>query len=47
MSRQIAHLPSLIPFGFILADNRYIYREVFMEGQFEAVVEVDEAGQLS
>lgn len=47
MSRQIAHLPSLIPFGFILSDNRYIYREVFMEGQFEAVVEVDEAGQLS
>lgn len=47
MSRQIAHLPSLIPFGFILADNRYTYREVFMEGQFEAVVEVDEAGQLS
>ncbi|HFI0304642.1 TPA: MmcQ/YjbR family DNA-binding protein [Streptococcus suis] len=47
MSRQIAHLPSLIPFGFILSDNRYTYREVFMEGQFEAVVEVDEAGQLS
>ncbi|MCI5870437.1 MmcQ/YjbR family DNA-binding protein [Streptococcus sp. 11273D007BW] len=47
MSRQIAHLPSLIPFGFIFADNRYTYREVFMEGQFEAVVEVDEAGQLS
>lgn len=41
------HLPSLIPFGFILSDNRYTYREVFMEGQFEAVVEVDEAGQLS
>ncbi|HEL1550844.1 TPA: MmcQ/YjbR family DNA-binding protein [Streptococcus suis] len=41
------HLPSLIPFGFIFADNRYTYREVFMEGQFEAVVEVDEAGQLS
>lgn len=47
MSRQSAHLPSLIPFGFIFADNRYTYREVFMEGQFEAVVEVDEAGQLS
>ncbi|HFU4501463.1 TPA: MmcQ/YjbR family DNA-binding protein [Streptococcus suis] len=41
------HLPSLIPFGFHFADNRYTYREVFMEGQFEAVVEVDEAGQLS
>ncbi|WP_421365753.1 MmcQ/YjbR family DNA-binding protein [Streptococcus suis] len=41
------HLPSLIPFGFILSNNRYTYREVFMEGQFEAVVEVDEAGQLS
>ncbi|HEL1644121.1 TPA: MmcQ/YjbR family DNA-binding protein [Streptococcus suis] len=39
------HLPSLIPFGFIFSDNRYTYREVFMEGQFEAVVEVDEAGQ--
>ncbi|HFR3773962.1 TPA: MmcQ/YjbR family DNA-binding protein [Streptococcus suis] len=47
MSRQSAHLPSLNPFGFILSDNRYTYREVFMEGQFEAVVEVDEAGQLS
>lgn len=47
MSRQIAHLPSLIPFGFIFSDGRYTYREVFMEGQFEAVVEVDEAGQLS
>lgn len=33
MSRQIAHLPSLLPFGFIYADNRYIYREVFMEGK--------------
>ncbi|MGQ7356239.1 MmcQ/YjbR family DNA-binding protein [Streptococcus suis] len=42
-----AHLPSLIPFGFIFSNNRYIYREIFMEGQFEAVVEVDEAGQLS
>lgn len=41
------HLPSLLPFGFILSDNRYTYREVFMEGQFEAVVEADEAGQLS
>ncbi|HFU3844155.1 TPA: MmcQ/YjbR family DNA-binding protein [Streptococcus suis] len=41
------HLPSLIPFGFIFSDNRYTYREVFMEGQFEAVVEVDEDGQLS
>ncbi|MDY3824850.1 MAG: MmcQ/YjbR family DNA-binding protein [Streptococcus sp.] len=41
------NLPSLLPFGFILSNNRYIYREVFMEGQFEAVVEVDEAGQLS
>ncbi|HEP1792271.1 TPA: MmcQ/YjbR family DNA-binding protein [Streptococcus suis] len=39
------HLPSLIPFGFLFANNRYTYREVFMEGQFEAVVEVDEAGQ--
>lgn len=38
------HLPSLIPFGFIFSDGRYTYREVFMEGQFEAVVEVDEAG---
>ncbi|MGV3029986.1 MmcQ/YjbR family DNA-binding protein [Streptococcus suis] len=47
MSRQIAHLPSLIPFGFIFSDGRYTYREVFMDGQFEAVVEVDEAGQLS
>ncbi|HFI0631478.1 TPA: MmcQ/YjbR family DNA-binding protein [Streptococcus suis] len=41
------HLPSLLPFGFHFADNRYIYREVFMEGQFEAVVEVDETGRLS
>lgn len=41
------HLPSLLPFGFIFSDGRYTYREVFMEGQFEAVVEVDEAGQLS
>ncbi|HFR3765542.1 TPA: MmcQ/YjbR family DNA-binding protein [Streptococcus suis] len=41
------HLPSLIPFGFIFSDGRYTYREMFMEGQFEAVVEVDEAGQLS
>ncbi|WP_029187346.1 MmcQ/YjbR family DNA-binding protein [Streptococcus suis] len=41
------NLPSLLPFGFIFSGNRYIYREVFMEGQFEAVVEVDEAGQLS
>ncbi|MBO4125868.1 MmcQ/YjbR family DNA-binding protein [Streptococcus suis] len=41
------NLPSLLPFGFIFANNRYIYRELFMEGQFEAVVEVDEAGQLS
>ncbi|HFI0272856.1 TPA: MmcQ/YjbR family DNA-binding protein [Streptococcus suis] len=47
MSRQIAHLPSLLPFGFTLANSIYTYREVFMEGQFEAVVEVDEAGQLS
>ncbi|HFU3714911.1 TPA: MmcQ/YjbR family DNA-binding protein [Streptococcus suis] len=47
MSRQIVNLPSLIPFGFIYSNNRYTYREVFMEGQFEAVVEVDEAGQLS
>ncbi|HFI0369456.1 TPA: MmcQ/YjbR family DNA-binding protein [Streptococcus suis] len=46
-SKLKANLPSLIPFGFILSDNRYTYREVFMEGQFEAVVEVDEAGQLS
>ncbi|CYX12164.1 MmcQ family protein [Streptococcus suis] len=46
-SKLKVHLPSLIPFGFILSDNRYTYREVFMEGQFEAVVEVDEAGQLS
>ncbi|HFU3982041.1 TPA: MmcQ/YjbR family DNA-binding protein [Streptococcus suis] len=45
MSRQIVNLPSLLPFGFLFADNRYTYREVFMEGQFEAVVEVDEAGQ--
>ncbi|HFI0567256.1 TPA: MmcQ/YjbR family DNA-binding protein [Streptococcus suis] len=42
-----ANLPSLLSFGFIFSDNRYIYRELFMEGQFEAVVEVDEAGQLS
>ncbi|HFU3984449.1 TPA: MmcQ/YjbR family DNA-binding protein [Streptococcus suis] len=41
------HLPFLIPFGFHFADNRYTYRELFMEGQFEAVVEVDEAGRLS
>ncbi|HFI0055266.1 TPA: MmcQ/YjbR family DNA-binding protein [Streptococcus suis] len=41
------HLPSLLPFGFIFSDNRYTYRELFMEEQFEAVVEVDEAGQLS
>ncbi|MFM0786012.1 MmcQ/YjbR family DNA-binding protein [Streptococcus suis] len=41
------NLPSLLPFGFIFSDNRYTYREVFMEGQFEAVVVVDEAGQLS
>lgn len=41
------NLPSLIPFGFILSDGRYTYRELFMEGQFEAVVEVDDAGQLS
>lgn len=41
------NLPSLIPFGFHFADNRYTYRELFMEGQFEAVVEVDEAAQLS
>ncbi|HFR3701259.1 TPA: MmcQ/YjbR family DNA-binding protein [Streptococcus suis] len=47
MSRQIVNLPSLIPFGFIYSNNRYTYREVFMEGQFDAVVEVDEAGQLS
>ncbi|HFR3342435.1 TPA: MmcQ/YjbR family DNA-binding protein [Streptococcus suis] len=47
MSRQIVNLPSLIPFGFIFSDGRYTYREMFMEGQFEAVVEVDEAGQLS
>ncbi|WFA75914.1 MmcQ/YjbR family DNA-binding protein [Streptococcus suis] len=46
-SKLKVNLPSLIPFGFIFADNRYTYREVFMEGQFEAVVEVDEAGQLS
>ncbi|HFR3630492.1 TPA: MmcQ/YjbR family DNA-binding protein [Streptococcus suis] len=46
-SKLKVNLPSLIPFGFIFSDNRYIYREVFMEGQFEAVVEVDEAGQLS
>ncbi|WP_105209728.1 MmcQ/YjbR family DNA-binding protein [Streptococcus suis] len=46
-SKLKVHLPSLIPFGFILSDNRYTYREVFMEGQFEAVVVVDEAGQLS
>ncbi|WP_105096684.1 MmcQ/YjbR family DNA-binding protein [Streptococcus suis] len=44
-SKLQIHLPSLIPFGFIFSDNRYTYREVFMEGQFEAVVEVDEAGQ--
>ncbi|HFI0232148.1 TPA: MmcQ/YjbR family DNA-binding protein [Streptococcus suis] len=41
------HLPSLLPFGFHFADNRYTYRELLMEGQFEAVVEVDEVGQLS
>ncbi|HFU4055914.1 TPA: MmcQ/YjbR family DNA-binding protein [Streptococcus suis] len=41
------HLPSLIPFGFLFSNNRYTYRELLMEGQFEAVVEVDEAGQLS
>lgn len=41
------NIPSLLPFGFIFSGNRYTYREVFMEGQFEAVVEVDEAGQLS
>lgn len=41
------NFPSLLPFGFILSNNRYTYREVFMEGQFEAVVEVDDAGQLS
>ncbi|WP_155969654.1 MmcQ/YjbR family DNA-binding protein [Streptococcus ruminantium] len=41
------HLPSLLPFGFTFSDNRYTYREFFMDGQFEAVVEVDEAGQLS
>ncbi|MGS4787233.1 MmcQ/YjbR family DNA-binding protein [Streptococcus sp. P25B114] len=46
-SKLQIHLPSLLPFGFLFANNRYIYREVFMEGQFEAVVEVDEAGQLS
>ena len=46
-SKLRANLPSLIPFGFIFADDRYTYREVIMEGQFEAVVEVDEAGQLS
>ncbi|NJW39042.1 MmcQ family protein [Streptococcus suis] len=46
-SKWTPNLPSLIPFGFIFANNRYTYREVFMEGQFEAVVEVDEAGQLS
>ncbi|MGV3080292.1 MmcQ/YjbR family DNA-binding protein [Streptococcus sp. 32226D021BW] len=39
------NLPSLLPFGFLFADNRYTYREVFLEAQFEAVVEVDEAGQ--
>lgn len=46
-SKLKVNLPSLIPFGFIFSDGRYTYREVFMEGQFEAVVEVDEAGQLS
>lgn len=46
-SKLKVNLPSLIPFGFTFFDNCYTYREVFMEGQFEAVVEVDEAGQLS
>ncbi|HFI2475963.1 TPA: MmcQ family protein, partial [Streptococcus suis] len=46
-SKLKVNLPSLLPFGFIFSGNRYIYREVFMEGQFEAVVELDEAGQLS
>ncbi|MFI3112433.1 MmcQ/YjbR family DNA-binding protein [Streptococcus suis] len=44
-SKLQIHLPSLISFGFLFANNHYTYREVFMEGQFEAVVEVDEAGQ--
>ena len=33
--------------GFQFSAGQYTYREVFMEGQFEAVIEVDEAGQLS
>ncbi len=32
--------------GFQFSAGQYTYRELFMEGQFEAVVEVDEAGQL-
>ncbi|HFI0036484.1 TPA: hypothetical protein ACGOTT_001425 [Streptococcus suis] len=38
MSRQIVHLPSLIPFVFILSNNRYTYREVFMEGLRQVLV---------
>ncbi|MFX3849735.1 MmcQ family protein, partial [Streptococcus suis] len=32
------HLPSLLPYGFLIANNCYTNRELFMDGQFEAVV---------
>ena len=39
-------IPSLLSFGFQPVSGGYEYREVFMEGQFEAVVFVDGEGRV-
>ena len=37
----------LIPFGFTKEGNSFFYRKRFMNGQFTAILEVDEKGNLS
>lgn len=37
----------LIPFGFVQEGSHFVYSQLFMEGQFEALVTISEIGEIS
>lgn len=43
--QKIPIFERLLPFGFTVTDGLYTYREVFFDGQFELLVQVDEGGK--
>ncbi|MGF3083027.1 MmcQ/YjbR family DNA-binding protein, partial [Streptococcus pyogenes] len=45
-SRQTPIVEKLVAYGFEKRDNGYFYNERFMEGEFEAQLRIDEAGNI-